>query len=117
MTFQLAKPASPAALSKESSATPILAPSGSKYLGGLTRPETLETCHLYKEQLSTINGHEVPSILLANKVDLVAERAITDEMLKASCLTTYHPHYLTSAKTGEQVEVAFASLAEQLVPA
>lgn len=79
----------------------------------LTRASTLAAFDRYTEQLWALNPG-APVVFIGNKVDLVAERAITDAELLAASQRLGGPCVRTSAKTGEQVEAAFALLAEQL---
>jgi len=56
-----------------------------------------------------------PVTLVANKVDLVDERAISDEDLHSAFKSIGNgKFFLASAKTGDQVEAAFTRLAEQI---
>jgi len=79
----------------------------------LTRRETLAAFERYARQVRALNV-AAPLVFLGNKVDLVAERAITDADLQAASATLGGPYLLSSAKTGEQVEAAFLHLAERL---
>ncbi len=79
----------------------------------LTREETLAAFERYSRQVQTHNG-QAKLIFVANKVDLVAERAISEEALAQTCRALDGAYLLTSAKTGEQVEEAFRLLADQL---
>ncbi len=79
----------------------------------LTRIDSLATYAPYARQLRTLN-HTIPLIFVANKVDLTAERMITDQMLQETCDELGGPLVLTSAKTGEQVEESFQLLAQRL---
>ena len=53
-------------------------------------------------------------ILIANKFDLVEERAISDEELRALSSELCASLFITSAKTGDMVELAFEHLADSL---
>jgi small GTP-binding protein len=74
-----------------------------------TRPETLETARDL-EALAEQTVGKVPFVLLVNKVDLKDDWAMTPEHLKDWNVPTFY----TSAKTGEQVEVAFAALVKAM---
>ena len=54
----------------------------------------------------------IPMILLANKSDLAEERQVSDDELRELADKFKMAWYLTSAKTGENVETAFITLAE-----
>ena len=56
----------------------------------------------------------VPAILLLNKVDLVGDWEVSEDMLRAQGDSVL-PLIRTSAKTGEGVEAAFATLARRMV--
>lgn len=81
----------------------------------LTRNETLDAFRGYVANVQQVNPQAVV-ILLANKSDLTDERVITAEQLQAMAKETGAPLFLTSAKTGDQVETAFTLLAERLAP-
>lgn len=79
----------------------------------LTRAETLNSFEFYAAQLRNLN-EDAKMVFVGNKADLELERAIEDTELSAIC-HAFGGHYLaTSAKTGFQVEEAFARLAEQI---
>lgn len=94
--------------------------SGGIIVCDLTRPETLKGWSYYAGLLRQINP-SAQIVLVANKVDLRDQRAISDESLRlaASSLDdgTGHPpkYWLTSAKTGENVEEMFRYLASLLI--
>ena len=78
----------------------------------LTRNNTLDVFESYVQQIRTVSPR-IPLLVIANKVDLVKERAISDEQLQTiSKELGGQTFYLTSAKTGENVETAFLHLAD-----
>jgi small GTP-binding protein len=80
----------------------------------LTRPGTLggiQTCA--DELLSTNPGARF--ILAANKCDLTDQRRLTQEQIEAAAANVNAPYYLTSAKTGDEVETLFRHLGRLLV--
>lgn len=94
--------------------------SGASYLRGaagalivcdLTRGETLAAYERYATQLRSASA-QASLVFVANKADLAERRAISDESLQAVSEQLGGPYFLTSAKTGQQVEDAFRSLAE-----
>jgi small GTP-binding protein len=91
----------------------LLGTAGALVVCDLTRPDTLEAMKRYTNQVRAVNP-PVKVVFLGNKVDLVEERAITVEMLTAVTTELNAPILLTSAKTGENVEAAFALLADLL---
>ncbi len=72
----------------------------------LTRPETLKNLKDWLSSVRSVTG-PVPCIVLANKVDLKEKVAISDANLKDVCEGMNTPYLKTSARTGENVEVAF----------
>jgi small GTP-binding protein len=83
----------------------------------LTRPETAESLKTYwLPRLREVAG-EIPLILFANKVDLVAERDLAEERVGWLAAELGCEYFLTSAKTGENVESGFGLLAKELITA
>jgi small GTP-binding protein len=72
----------------------------------LTRPETLESLKTWVSSVREVAG-PVPCIALANKVDLKEKLAIPDDKIQKLCESMNVPYLKTSAKTGENVEIAF----------
>ncbi len=72
----------------------------------LTRPETLEDLKTWVSSVGDVAG-PVPCIVLANKVDLKEKLAIPDDKIQRLCESMSVPYLKTSAKTGENVEIAF----------
>lgn len=79
----------------------------------LTRRETLGAFERYAVQVRTVNPNAA-LVFVGNKIDLVEQRAISDADLQETCAMFGGPYLLCSAKTGEQVEAAFLSLAGAL---
>ncbi len=79
----------------------------------LTRRETFESL---KGSPSVITKHagNVPLVFLFNKADLVDQAAITRDEIEQFQAVRKAPCYLTSAKTGDNVEEAFQKIAEML---
>jgi small GTP-binding protein len=80
----------------------------------LTRRETITSYQRYSQQLRAANPSAVIAFL-ANKVDLTLERVVSDADLDAICVHLDGPCYLTSAKSGQGVEAAFAHLGQMLL--
>jgi len=80
----------------------------------ITRRETLTIVAEYARQARIINPR-IHLVFVCNKMDLADERVIEDEDLREVSSTfgdgTY---FLSSAKTGENVEDVFFSLAEKI---
>jgi len=77
----------------------------------LTRRETLGAFARYTQQVRAIVA-TTPLVFVGNKVDLVNERALSDADLQAAVGDS--PFFLSSARTGENVETAFVTLAEKI---
>ncbi len=75
----------------------------------LTRPETLESLKIWVSSVGDVAGR-VPCLVLANKVDLKEKLALPDDKIQRFCESINVPYLKTSAKTGENVEIAFRSL-------
>ena len=80
----------------------------------VTRPETLEHLNEWMEGITESVG-EVPMIVLANKKDMAEHVRVEEDDILAFCEVHRAPYLLTSAKTGENVETAFAKIAEMAV--
>lgn len=90
--------------------------SGALVVCDLTRRETLTIFERYAQQMRTLNP-QTSLVLIGNKVDLVADRAISDADLQAVCtMLGSDRFFLSSAKTGAQVEEAFLYLAGLIEP-
>ncbi|HKZ89996.1 MAG TPA: Rab family GTPase [Thermoplasmata archaeon] len=77
----------------------------------ITRKETLEDLTDWIAAVVKVTGN-IPTQFLANKVDLVDQRAITEDEVRAVAQRHGSPFLFTSAKTGENVEAGFAGLAK-----
>ena len=77
----------------------------------VTRGETLTDLDDWIAAVVKVTGN-IPIALLANKVDLKDERVVSDDDVKKMAEAHRAPHLPTSAKTGENVEAAFATLAK-----
>lgn len=80
----------------------------------LTRPDTLVSLETYVKDIRDINT-DVRLILAANKHDLSDQRKITTEEIDHVAKSVIAPYYLTSAKTGEEVETLFQHLSRLLL--
>lgn len=80
----------------------------------LTRPETLDALNDWLEGIMSTVG-KAPVIVLANKKDMADHVRIEDDDILALCELHQSPYLLTSARTGENVEIAFSKLAEMAV--
>ena len=80
----------------------------------LTRKETLSLLEDYAQQLHTVQP-KASVIIVANKCDLVVQREIDESNLKNMAVKLDAPLFITSAKTGEQVEDAFFAIASKVI--
>lgn len=78
-----------------------------------TREKTLQTAQEIFQRVEESIGN-IPSVYLLNKVDLTDAWCISDARLEA-LHEQYPAVYQSSAKTGENVELAFSNLAENLL--
>lgn len=92
----------------------LLGVSGALIVCDLTRASTLATFQGYAAQLRAVNPR-ISIVLLANKSDVSEESDISEEQLLSVADQLNSPVLLTSAKTGENVERAFATLADLLM--
>jgi len=88
--------------------------SGAILVADGTRPETLTTTTVLLARLQDALKAEIPWVLLINKHDLTDQWAISDAQLQALSAEA-RPMYLSSAKTGQNVETAFAQLAQMML--
>lgn len=95
-------------------ATYLRGSSGAVLVCDLTRPETLESMSGYVQDLLSINPNALFAIA-GNKQDLRDQRQISDEQIAEMANRLDAPHYLTSAKTGQDVDTLFRQLGEQLI--
>ena len=80
----------------------------------ITRKETLDNlCH-WQQTLFDI-AKPVPIIILANKNDLTNDVKFSNEELCEVCEQLEAPYYLTSAKTGVNVDESFRQIGRELI--
>lgn len=80
----------------------------------LTRPATLDSLGRYAAEVRQISP-AARLIIAGNKEDLRDQRQITDEQLAGQATALRAPYYLTSAKTGTNVEAVFRHLGQLLI--
>jgi small GTP-binding protein len=96
--------------------------SGAVLVCDLTRPETLDSLGLYVQELQAA-GPDTHLIVAANKLDLLEptlvnrQPALDPERVQVEAAGLGAPCYLTSAKTGREVEALFRHLGRELVGA
>jgi small GTP-binding protein len=80
----------------------------------LGRPDTLYGINQWAEAVARVAG-DVPMVLLGNKADLREGIRLTPDMVQREAERYNCPWYLTSAKTGENVEKAFKALMVSII--
>jgi small GTP-binding protein len=88
---------------------------GAVWVCDLTRPKTIDSLRLYSEILFDV-APAAQLVLAANKRDLVDQLRIAPTEVEAAAGSLSVPFYLTSAKTGHEVEEVFDHLGRMLVP-
>ncbi len=92
----------------------LLGAAGAFIVCDLTRPDSLEGLERYAHHMQQLDRN-IPLTLVANKVDLLDERMISDADLHTAFKSIGNGQiFLTSARSGERVELAFLHLAEQI---
>ena len=88
--------------------------SGGMAVCDVTRPETLENLQEWINGLRGVCG-DVPIVILANKADLKGQYEFERDELLDKSRTHNARAFLTSAKTGQNVERAFFTLGQLLL--
>ena len=88
--------------------------SGAVLVCDLTRPDTLERLRTYTDELLSVCPR-VRMTLAANKCDLTDQQRLTLVEVEAFAGELGAPFYVTSARTGEEVESLFRQLGQLLV--
>ncbi|TFG05805.1 MAG: GTP-binding protein [Promethearchaeota archaeon] len=81
----------------------------------VTRPDTLFNLKNWQNELQSVAGSEIKSLMVGNKSDLVEDRKVSYEEAKKISDELGLSYLETSAKTGDNVNRAFGSLAFLLV--
>ena len=87
---------------------------GALVICDVTRKETLESVIHWQNVLYDV-ADEVPIVVLANKNDLISQAQFTMQDLGVVCQPFNLSYFTTSAKTGENVELAFQEIGKKLV--
>ena len=82
----------------------------------LTRRSTLDNIHYWVEALQGVSG-KVPLIILVNKIDIANQAEITEQDVQKAAADFNAQYFMTSAKTGDNVEKAFSALARMTLKA
>jgi len=81
----------------------------------LTRPETFSDLDYWVGSIMADKNYSPVVVLLGNKSDLEGQRQVADEHIMATANKLNAKYFLTSAKTGQNVEEAFIYLGKELV--
>ncbi|MDD1777272.1 MAG: GTP-binding protein, partial [Candidatus Helarchaeota archaeon] len=81
----------------------------------VTRPDTLYNLKNWKNELLTVGGADVKSLMVGNKADLTDQRKVSFEEGKKVADELGLSYLETSAKTGENVHRAFGAVAFLLI--
>ena len=87
---------------------------GALIICDITRKETLESIPDWITGLFNTTN-QIPIVIIGNKNDLEDQRQFGSEEMKNRIDTFNAPQYLTSAKNGENVEIAFIKLCEDIL--
>ncbi|MEM7033569.1 MAG: Rab family GTPase [Chloroflexota bacterium] len=79
----------------------------------LTRPETLDSLKTYAEDLQRVSP-KAQLVIVANKADLADQHQITIDQLESAAQNLGAPYFVSSAKTGDQVDKLFGRLGQQI---
>jgi small GTP-binding protein len=79
----------------------------------VTRKDTLGELHDWIAAVHKVTG-QIPIQFLANKADLEKQKAFSEDDVKKVAEVHKSPYLFTSAKTGQNVEEGFRSLANQI---
>ena len=80
----------------------------------LTRRDTLLYLINYAQQMMNVNP-KATLVFVGNKADLVDERAISDEELSHVAGEYDSAFFMTSAKTGQNIEEVFSKITEKML--
>ena len=83
----------------------------------VTRPETLDSVHNWYYDISKFLGGKIPSVIVANKIDLIGERKVDTSQGEILAKTLNMPYIETSARTAENVDNAFKKMVEEFIKA
>jgi small GTP-binding protein len=80
----------------------------------LTDPKSFESLPSWIDMLNRNTDHEVPVIIVGNKVD-IEQRAVEQGTVKTWAASKDYPVFFTSAASGENVHTLFTSVAENYI--
>jgi small GTP-binding protein len=80
----------------------------------LTRADTLRSVVRYAQDITKVCG-PVKLVVAANKLDVPEEHEVSNDQVAEMAMTLQAPHFLTSAKVGDEVDVMFRHLGKLLL--
>lgn len=81
----------------------------------LTRPETFTDLDYWVESIMVEKNYSPVIVILGNKSDLADQQKVSLDQIQALVAKVNATFFLTSAKTGQNVEEAFSFLGKELV--
>jgi len=81
----------------------------------ITRPETFSDLDYWVNSIMADKNYSPVVAMLGNKSDLEGHRRVPDEQIMATANKLNAKYFLTSAKTGQNVEEAFIYMGKELV--
>lgn len=88
---------------------------GGLLLYDVTRRRTFLNIDRWKEEAFVNTGKEIPIVLVANKIDLVDSRVVSEKDGKAYAKENGFIYVESSALTGENVEEAYVNLCKKMI--
>ncbi len=87
---------------------------GAIFVCDLTRPSTLDSLHVYLRDLSSVSP-STPIVIAGNKCDLLDQRLLQPSQIEGLANENHFPWYLTSARSGVEVESVFRHLGRAML--
>ncbi len=81
----------------------------------LLRPETFTDLDYWVNSIMVEKNYSPVVVILGNKSDLADQRKVSEEQLQSMAAKANAKYFLTSAKTGQNVEEAFNYIGNELV--
>jgi small GTP-binding protein len=81
----------------------------------ITRPETFSDLDYWVNSIMADKNYSPVVVMLGNKSDLEGQRRVPDEQIMATANKLNAKYFLTSARTGQNVEEAFIYMGRELV--
>ena len=78
----------------------------------LTRKDTYDNVRKWEEDIRKGAGEKIPLIIMCNKADLEKRIVISEEEIQQMAKDLQIPYFVTSAKTGVNIQHAFEKMAQ-----